>query len=140
MRAMRNQLSIAIAFLAYAAGSQVSAQDWPQRPIRIIVAFGAGGGADIIGRILAQAMQDKLGQPVIIENRPGAGGTIGNESVARAENDGYTLGIMTAGQIIAATTKKSPRYDAIFRRDLAWNVLLAGLRLSDERLRSDISA
>lgn len=113
MRAMRNQLSIAIAFLAYAAGSQVSAQDWPQRPIRIIVAFGAGGGADIIGRILAQAMQDKLGQPVIIENRPGAGGTIGNESVARAENDGYTLGIMTAGQIIAATTKKSPRYDAI---------------------------
>jgi len=74
----------------------VSAQDWPQRPIRIIVAFGAGGGADIIGRILAQAMQDKLGQPVIIEDRPGAGGTIGNESVARAENDGYTLGIMTA--------------------------------------------
>ena len=140
MRAMRNQLSIAIAFLAYAAGSQVSAQDWPQRPIRIIVAFGAGGGADIIGRILAQAMQDKLGQAVIIENRPGAGGTIGNEAVARAENDGYTLGIMTAGQIIAATTKKSPRYDAIFRRDLAWNVLLAGLRLSDERLRSDISA
>jgi tripartite-type tricarboxylate transporter receptor subunit TctC len=113
MRAMRNQLSIAIAFLAYVAGSQVFAQDWPQRPIRIIVAFGAGGGADIIGRILAQAMQDKLGQPVIIENRPGAGGTIGNEAVARAENDGYTLGIMTAGQIIAATTKKSLRYDAL---------------------------
>jgi len=57
IRAMRNQLTIAIALLAYVAGWQVSAQEWPQRPIRIIVAFGAGGGADIIGRILAQAMQ-----------------------------------------------------------------------------------
>jgi len=110
---MRNQLTVAIALLAYVAGWQVSAQEWPQRPIRIIVAFGAGGGADIIGRILAQAMQDKLGQAVIIENRPGAGGTIGNEAVARAEKDGYTLGIMTAGQIIAATTKKTLRYDTL---------------------------
>jgi tripartite-type tricarboxylate transporter receptor subunit TctC len=80
---------------------------------RIIVAFGAGGGADIIGRILARAMQDKLSHPVVTENRPGAGGTIGNEAVARADKDGYTLGIMTAGQIIAATTKKTLRYDAL---------------------------
>jgi len=102
-----------MAFLAYAAGWQASAQEWPQRPIRIIVAFGAGGGADIIGRILAPAMQDKLNQPVVIENRPGAGGTIGNEAVARADKDGYTLGIMTAGQIIAATTRKTLHYDAL---------------------------
>jgi tripartite-type tricarboxylate transporter receptor subunit TctC len=112
----RNALYLAMAFLAYTTGwqaSQASAQEWPQRPIRIIVAFGAGGGADIIGRILAQAMQDKLNQPVVIENRPGAGGTIGNEAVARADKDGYTLGIMTAGQIIAATTRKALRYDAL---------------------------
>jgi tripartite-type tricarboxylate transporter receptor subunit TctC len=108
-----NLLCLAIASLAYVAGWQASAQEWPQRPIRFIVAFGAGGGADIIGRILAQAMQDKLNQPVVIENRPGAGGTIGNEAVARAEKDGYTLGIMTAGQIIAATTRRALRYDAL---------------------------
>jgi tripartite-type tricarboxylate transporter receptor subunit TctC len=113
MRAIRNQLCVAIAVLAHVATWQASGQEWPQRPIRIIVAFGAGGGADIIGRTIGQAMQDALGQPVVIENRPGAGGTIGNEPVARAEKDGYTLGIMTAGQIIAATTKKTLRYAAL---------------------------
>src|SRR3954469_17221346 len=88
-----------------------SAQEWPQRPIRIVVPFGPGGGADIVGRIVGQSMAEKLGQPVVIENRPGAAGTIGNELVARAEKDGYTLGIMTAGQIIAAVMNKSLRYD-----------------------------
>ena len=83
----------------------------PNKPIRIIVSFGPGGGADIVGRILGQSLQEKLGQPVVIENKPGAGGTIGNELVARAEKDGYTLGIMTAGQIIAAVMNKSLRYD-----------------------------
>ena len=75
------------------------------------MSFGPGGGADIVGRILGQSLQEKLGQPVVIENKPGAGGTIGNELVARAEKDGYTLGIMTAGQIIAAVMNKSLRYD-----------------------------
>ncbi len=89
------------------------AQDWPQKPIRIIVSFGPGGGADIIGRILADSMQAKLGKPVIVENKPGAGGIIGNEVVANADPDGYTLGIMTAGQIIAAVTRKNMRYDTL---------------------------
>jgi tripartite-type tricarboxylate transporter receptor subunit TctC len=88
-----------------------AAQDYPTKPIRLIVSFGPGGGADIVGRILGQAISEKLGQPVVIENRPGAAGTIGNEVVARAEKDGYTLGIMTAGQIIAAVMNKSLRYD-----------------------------
>ena len=90
-----------------------AADEWPQKPIRIIVSFGPGGGADIIGRILADAMQAKLGKPIIVENKPGAGGIIGNEVVASAEADGYTLGIMTAGQIIAAVTRKSMRYDTL---------------------------
>ena len=90
-----------------------AAQDYPTRPIRIIVPFGPGGGSDIVGRILAQAMSEKFGQPVVIENKPGAAGTIGNEFVARADKDGYTLGIMTAGQIIAATINKSIRYDTL---------------------------
>src|SRR4051812_50156132 len=90
-----------------------SAQDWPQRPLRVIVPFGPGGGSDIVGRIVAQSLQEKLGQPVVVENRPGAAGTLGNEAVARAEKDGYTLGIMTAGQIIAAVMNKSLRYDTL---------------------------
>jgi tripartite-type tricarboxylate transporter receptor subunit TctC len=99
--------------LAVEAASPSWAQEWPQRPIRIIVSFGPGGGADIIGRILADSMQAKLGKPVVIENKPGAGGIIGNEAVANAEPDGYTLGVMTAGQIIAAVTRKNMRYDTL---------------------------
>jgi tripartite-type tricarboxylate transporter receptor subunit TctC len=106
-------------FLAFAATllvsagicNSASAQEWPQRTIRIVVSFGPGGGADIIGRILADSLQSKLGQPVIVENKPGAGGILGNDVVAKATPDGYTLGIMTAGQIIAAVTKKNMPYD-----------------------------
>ena len=104
-------LRIIALLAACALALPAAAQDYPAKPIRIIVSFGPGGGADIVGRILGQSLQDKLGQPVVIENKPGAGGTIGNELVARAEKDGYTLGIMTAGQIIAAVMNKALRYD-----------------------------
>src|SRR5262249_36003151 len=104
-----------------------AAQDWPQRPVRVIVPFGPCGGADIIGRIVAQSLQEKFGQPVVIENRPGAGGTLGNEAVARADKDGYTLGIMTAGQIIAAVMSKSLRYDTLTAFDPVSQVATAGL-------------
>jgi tripartite-type tricarboxylate transporter receptor subunit TctC len=104
-----------------------TAQEWPQRPIRVVVPFGPGGGSDIVGRIIAQSMQERLGQPVVIENRPGAGGMLGNEAVARADKDGYTLGIMTAGQIIAAVTSKSPRYDTLTAFDAVSQVATAGL-------------
>jgi tripartite-type tricarboxylate transporter receptor subunit TctC len=87
------------------------ALDWPEQPIHLIVSFGAGGGADIVARIIADAMQDRLGKPVVVENKPGAGGILGNEIVANAAPDGYTLGIMTAGQIIAAVTRKEMPYD-----------------------------
>jgi tripartite-type tricarboxylate transporter receptor subunit TctC len=106
---------------------EAGAQDYPQRPIRVIVPFGPGGGADIIGRIVAQSLQEKLGQPVVIENRPGAAGTLGNDAVARADKDGYTLGIMTAGQIIAAVMNKSLRYDALGAFDPVSQVATAGL-------------
>jgi tripartite-type tricarboxylate transporter receptor subunit TctC len=96
---------------ATALAQPASPKEWPQRQIRMIVSFGPGGGADIIGRILAEAMQGRFGKPVIVENKPGAGGIIGNEAVAKAPADGYTIGIMTAGQIIAAVTRKSMPYD-----------------------------
>ena len=105
MLTRRSLLAVSSAWLLGAAGA--AAQEWPQRPVRMIVPFGPGGGADIIGRIVAQSLQEKLGQPVVIENRPGAGGTLGNEAVARADKDGYTLGIMTAAMIWPAVIMPS---------------------------------
>ena len=103
---------VAAVFAACAlTAAPAAAQDYPNKPIRIVVSFGPGGGADIVGRILGQSLQEKLGQPVVIENKPGAAGTIGNEAVARADRDGYTIGVMTAGQIIAGVMNKSLRYD-----------------------------
>ena len=123
-------LTIAVACaLAGSLAAPASAQDWPQKNIRLIVPFGPGGGSDIIGRIIAQSLQERLGQPVVIENRPGAGGTLGNEAVARADKDGYTLGVMTAGQIIAAVMAKSLRYDAIKAFDPVAQVATAGLAI-----------
>jgi tripartite-type tricarboxylate transporter receptor subunit TctC len=102
---------ILLAFVLASIAAPAAAQDYPAKPIRIVVPFGPGGGGDIVGRIFGQSLQDRLGQPVIIENKPGAAGTLGNEVVARAEKDGYTIGVMTAGQIIAAVMNKSLRYD-----------------------------
>jgi tripartite-type tricarboxylate transporter receptor subunit TctC len=72
-------------------GSAAIAQDFPTRPVRMVVPFGAGGVSDIIGRTLAGRMQEGLGQPVIVDNRGGAGGSIGSDIVARAQPDGHTI-------------------------------------------------
>jgi tripartite-type tricarboxylate transporter receptor subunit TctC len=104
-------LGFASVLCLVATAEPARAQDWPRQKIQIIVSFGPGGGADIVGRILAEAMQDRFGTPVIVENKPGAGGILGNYLVAKAAPDGYTIGIMTAGQIIAAVTRKVMPYD-----------------------------
>jgi len=109
----RTLIALAAAVTVIAAGATAHGDDWPARTVRIVVGFGPGGGADIIGRIIGQALQERLGQPFVIENKPGSAGALGNELVARADKDGYTLGIMTAGQIIAATINKSLRYDTL---------------------------
>ena len=118
---------IAVMAMLALAAVPVMAQDYPQRPIHIIVSFGPGGGADIIARIIGQSMQDRLGQGVVIENKPGAGGTLGNDFVARAAPDGYTIGIMTAGQIIAAVLQKSLHYDTLTAFDSLGQVATASL-------------
>jgi tripartite-type tricarboxylate transporter receptor subunit TctC len=120
-------LSIVVCVAAAGFAAPASAQDWPQRPIHIIVGFGPGGGTDIVGRIIGQALQEKLGQPVVIENRPGAGGTLGAEAVARADKDGYTLGILTNGHIITAVVTKSLRYDTLTAFDTVSLIATAGL-------------
>lgn len=120
-----------IAACALMAGGAVpapaSAQKYPSQTIHIIISFGPGGGTDIVGRILGQRLQEKLGQPVVIENRPGAGGLLGNEAIANAPKDGYTLGIMTAGQIIASVMSKTPRYDTLTAFNAVGQIATAGL-------------
>src|SRR5262249_9345380 len=69
----------------------VAAQDWPSRPIRVVVPFGAGSATDLVPRILFLALSPQFGQPIVVENRGGAGGTLGTAAVAKADPDGYTL-------------------------------------------------
>jgi len=126
----RRQALAGSAALVLGGAGDAAAQEWPQRPICINIPFGPGGGSDIIGRIIGQSLQEKLGQPVVIENRPGAGGTLGNEAIARADKDGYTIGIMTAGQIIAAVMNKSLRYDTLTAFDPIAQVATAGLMIA----------
>ena len=123
----RRMLTIAACVLAAGMAAPAAAQDYPTQNIRMIVSFGAGGGSDIIGRIVAQRMQEKLGRSVVVENRPGAGGMLGNEAVANSPKDGYTLGVMTAGQIIAPVMTKAPRYDTLKAFDSVGQIATAGL-------------
>jgi tripartite-type tricarboxylate transporter receptor subunit TctC len=96
----------------------VRADAYPNRPVRIIVAFAAGGAADILARLIAQSLSAKFGQQFIVENRPGAGGTIGTEVVARAVPDGYTLLMEVAtANAINATLYTNLNFD--FIRDIA---------------------
>jgi tripartite-type tricarboxylate transporter receptor subunit TctC len=95
---MRGILAALVAALVSSA-APAYAQDWPTRQITIVVPFGAGGSADLLARILAGHMQSKFGQPVVVENRAGAGGSIGTGYVAKAAPDGYTLLLGTVSSI-----------------------------------------
>src|SRR4051812_42759937 len=84
--------------LGLVAGS-VQAQSWPSKPIRFIVSFPPGGSSDLIARSIAPKIGEKLGQPVVVENRPGAGGNIGVDAVAKSAPDGHTIGLAAAGAL-----------------------------------------
>ena len=102
-------LSVGIAFPLYSA-----AQAWPSKPIRLIVQFPAGGAADTITRVIAPPLAQALGQPVVVENRPGADGAIAGEAVAKSAGDGYTLFMATTSAIAAVPAmRKTPPYDPI---------------------------
>ena len=113
--------------LAAGMAAPRGAQDYPTQTIKMISSFGAGGGSDIVGRIIAPRMQEKLGQTVVVENRPGAGGLLGNEAVANSPKDGYTLGVQTAGQIITPVMTKNVRFDAVESFDWIGQIAIAGL-------------
>jgi tripartite-type tricarboxylate transporter receptor subunit TctC len=109
-------LSIAFAIalsVGIALPSLVQAQDYPNRAIRMIVPFSPGGAADTPGRILMQKLSEALGQQVVMDNRPGAGGTIAAAAVSKAAPDGYTLLMISNTHIISANMYKNLTYDAI---------------------------
>jgi tripartite-type tricarboxylate transporter receptor subunit TctC len=129
---MTGRFSVAAAF-AVAALSVVSipshAQEWPNRPIRIIVGFGAGGGTDIAARIIAEHLSKSLGQPVVVENRVGGGGNTAAEAVARGPKDGYTALMMSNAHVIAPAMYKSLRYHSVKDFEMVSMVGTAGLML-----------
>lgn len=106
----------AAALLALAA-STAAAQDYPARPVHGIVAFGTGGVTDSVARVVAQKLSEKWQQPLVIENRAGAGGNIGTEAVAKAAPDGYTINFATQALTINQVLMPSSAFDAM--KDLA---------------------
>jgi tripartite-type tricarboxylate transporter receptor subunit TctC len=104
--------SAALAALLPAAQPAL-AQAWPTKPLRLVVAFAPGGPADIVARLVAQVLQDKLGQQVVVDNKAGAGGNIAARLVAKEAADGYTLLVTTSSMAVNQTLYKDPGYDAL---------------------------
>ena len=102
-----------LALLTLVALQGIAHAAWPERPIRFIVPFTAGSGTDIVARTIGEAMSRGLGQPVIIENHPGAGGTLGAAQVAKSAPDGYTLLIVSAGHVANPAIYANLAYDTI---------------------------
>src|SRR5262245_23888970 len=114
----RNFLHLAAGAAALPAVSRIAwAQAYPSRPVRMIVPFPAGQATDTIARLMGQSLSERLGQPFIIENRTGAGGNIGTESVVRAAPDGYTLLLVGLSNAVNATLYTKLNFD--FIRDIA---------------------
>jgi tripartite-type tricarboxylate transporter receptor subunit TctC len=116
-----------------------NAQNWPSQPIKIVVPFGAGGVADLTARVVAQRMSQSLGQGVIIDNKPGAGGVVASDVVAKAAPDGYTLLLMSNASAVSANLFKKLPFDV--QRDFAPISTLGTFELglltrSDSKFRS----
>jgi tripartite-type tricarboxylate transporter receptor subunit TctC len=120
----RTTIAAAIAAGIIMVAALPAAAEWPaDKPIRVIVGFGAGGGTDIVARIVAQPLAELLHQTVLIENKPGAGSSIAAAEVARAEKDGYIASMLSAGHTVSAVMVKSVRFDAV--KDFAAVALVA---------------
>ena len=113
---IRRAAAAALAILGGAlAFAQTTLADdkWPAKPVRILVGFGAGGGTDIVARIVAERLSETLGQQFVVENKPGAGGTIAGGLAAKAEADGYTALAISTGHSVSAVTVKQLPYDPV---------------------------
>jgi tripartite-type tricarboxylate transporter receptor subunit TctC len=109
----RAALVFAIACAALASMTGSRADEWPSRPIRVIIPLSPGSAADIIPRIVFEQLSAQLGQPIVIENKPGASGTIAARTVVMADPDGYTLLAHSSAHIIAPSTVANLPYDPI---------------------------
>ena len=113
------------------------AQDYPNKPIRLFHGFAAGGAADALSRILANGLSKRLGQPIVIEAKPGAGGNLGATAIAKAEPDGYTIGLVTGAHAISGALYKSLAYDSIDGFEMISTVVYYALVIA---VRSDFEA
>ena len=117
MRRSWISLAVIAAWLAHGeALAQTPLQSWPSKRVTVVVPFSAGSATDIMARTVAQRLSEQLGQPFVVENRPGAGGTIGVGAVARAEPDGHTILVHSSSYTITPTTYPNTPYDTV--RDL----------------------
>ncbi|HKS86818.1 MAG TPA: tripartite tricarboxylate transporter substrate binding protein [Pseudolabrys sp.] len=105
--------AIAAGFVAASIPLPAFAQDWPTKPVHVLVGFGAGGGTDVATRILADGLSDVLGQQFIVENKPGAGGSIAGGVAAKSPKDGYTILSISMGHSVSAVMVKNVPYDPI---------------------------
>ncbi|QCI67126.1 Bug family tripartite tricarboxylate transporter substrate binding protein [Phreatobacter stygius] len=110
---LNRRLALASLIAAGAMPQAARAQDWPQRPVTLVHGFGAGGNADSIARVLANSLSASLGQQVVVEAKPGAGGNLASEVVSRANPDGYSLILLTGGHAVSAALYKALRFNPV---------------------------
>lgn len=110
---LSRRLALASLIAAGATPRAAHAQDWPQRPVTLVHGFGAGGNADSIARVLANSLSGTLGQKVVVEAKPGAGGNLASEVVSRANPDGYSLILLTGGHAVSAALYKALRFNPV---------------------------
>lgn len=121
------------------AGSAAAADDFPSRPLRLVVPFAAGGAVDLIGRQIAQALTEQLGQPAIVENKPGAGGLIALDYVASAPADGYTLVVGGAGPLsISPSLYAKRKFDPLTKlKPVIWYASTPGVLVVAADMKAD---
>jgi tripartite-type tricarboxylate transporter receptor subunit TctC len=122
---MLNRWPCALALLLMSFCTQSFAQSWPSKPIRVIVPYSPGSATDLIPRTIFAKVQEQLGQPIIVENRPGASSTIGTAAVAKAEPDGYTILVASSAYTIVPSTVANLPYDPL--HDLSAVIPLANM-------------
>lgn len=99
--------------VALLTATTASAQEWPTQPVKVMVGFGAGGGTDLVSRVIADGLGKALGQSFVVENKPGAGGSIASDMVAHGPKDGYTAVMLSPGHTVSAAVMKSVPYDPV---------------------------
>ena len=109
---MRTSIVSAVAVLACASSASAWPQNYPIKPIRMITPFAPGGGTDVLARFIGTRLSESFGQPIVVDNRPGAGGNIGAEMTVRAEPDGYTL-IIVSATYAATSAYRPPAFDPV---------------------------